>query len=215
VAVVVEAGKRCYPVFVAGDRPGARSVRECSRLGSAIGFIMRTHFFLLSALLLASCNFGDDGRLGADPDASEPEPDAMPDARTDATPIDAPLVEKVLEVAPNPPLPIRDNDPVGATTSFTVLGVTQTTGLDVVIDVVHTWSQDLRIELLRGTEVLRVLKAEVNDLSGGIPFVLTTYPVPPEILGTAINGSYTVRISDRFAVVAGTVKLVRLTFKVK
>jgi Proprotein convertase P-domain len=165
----------------------------------------------LFALGLAACGFGDDRPLpGGDPDA--PPADGPPDG----PPIDTnppPAMAKILEVRPNPPTPIPDDDEVtGASISFTVTGITVNTGLDVQVDVTHPYSGDLRIELLRDAAVVKVLKeADLNDNSDN---VVTTYSLTPADLGTPLNGTYSVKLLDTGVGDLGVINLVKLTFKV-
>jgi hypothetical protein len=160
---------------------------------------------------LVACSFGDDRRF------QEPEqPDAAPeiDARPiDAGPgIDAMPVERVFEVVPNPPTTIPDNNTTGVMISLPVTGVGYVTGLNVQVDVTHTFRSDITIVLLRGTNVISTLRPKGNTDAGDD--IVATYPVAPSRLGTPYNGTYSVRFVDGAADDIGTINLVRLTFKV-
>lgn len=163
------------------------------------------------AVWLAACSFGDDHRLmGNEPDAP------AGDAPTDSTPIDTnppPAMAKVLEVRPVPPTPIPDNSPTtGASITFTVSGITVNTGLDVQVDATHTYRGDVRIELLRDGAVLKVLKEQ--DVNDSVDNVVATYSLTPAELGTPLNGTYAVKLTDNFVNDTGSINLVKLTFKV-
>lgn len=162
-------------------------------------------------LALGACGFGDDRPLpGGEPDG--PPGDAPPDG----PPIDTnppPAMAKILEVRPNPPTPIPDDEEVtGASISFTVTGITVNTGLDVQVDVTHPYRGDLRIELLRDATVVKVLKqADFGDNDDNI---VTTYSLSPAELGTPLNGTYSVKFLDTGVGDTGAINLVKLTFKV-
>lgn len=164
---------------------------------------MRTFPTILSLVFLGACGFGDDGKLQSidattiDAGVDAPEVDAMPMAQT-------------FEARPSQAIP--DNNPAGTSIPFNVSNVTFTTGVDVQVDVSHTFRGDIRIELLRGTSVLKVLKAE--DGLDSADNIQATYPVSTTELGTPLNAIYSVRFIDTDAGVTGTVNLVRLTFKV-
>lgn len=111
----------------------------------------------------------------------------------------------------NPPTPIPDDSPTGAPIPFAVTGVTTTTGLDVQVDVTHTFSGDVIIRLLRGTTLIKTLR---NGGGGGDDDVKATYSVTPAELGTPLNADYTVRFLDNAINDTGTINLVKLTFKV-
>jgi serine protease len=161
---------------------------------------------LLSGLLglLGACGFGDDRRFGGDVDAAEVDA-----ATIDATPIDAPRVAKVFEVMPLQPIP--DNTPAGYAVGFAVTEVATTSGLDVQVDVTHPYRGDIRIELRRGTTLLKILKAVAG--ADSVDNIQATYPVSPTELGTPINSAYTVLFVDAISPDVGTINLVRLTFK--
>jgi Proprotein convertase P-domain len=171
-----------------------------------------SRLLLLSVLMIpfAACSFGDDRRFQdtEQPDAA-PEIDARP---IDAGPgIDAMPVERVFEVVPNPPTTIPDNTTTGVMVSLPVTGVGYITGLNVQVDVTHTFRGDIQIVLLRGTNVISTLKTNNAD---SLDNIVETYPVAPARLGTPYNGTYSVRLVDKAMYDIGTINLVRLTFKV-
>ena len=156
-----------------------------------------------------ACGFGDDQKgQPIEPDVDAPPADAMP---IDAMPIDAPPMAKVFEVMPDPPTAIPDNDVAGVSIPFAVTGVVLTTGLSVQVDIAHTFSGDIVIELLRGTTPIKTLR---NRLGGTAEDIKETYNLTPAELGTPLNDAYAVRISDRSNLDTGTINLVKLTFKV-
>lgn len=160
---------------------------------------------------LAACTFGDDRRTQEpeQPDAA-PQIDAMP---VDAGPgLDARPVERVFEMVPNPPTAIPDNTPAGVLISLPVTGVGYITGLSVQVDVTHTYRGDIRILLLRGTNVIATLKD--SSTADNLDNIIETYPVLPAKLGTPYNGTYSVKFVDTDAIATGTINLVKLTFKV-
>lgn len=180
----------------------------------AAGMAPRTPLLLATLATLATlaaCGFGDDRPLGGDPDA--PLGDAPPD---DGPPVDTnppPAMAKVLEVRPSPPTPIPDDDEVtGVSIAFTVTGVTVNTGLDVQVDITHTYRGDLHLELLRDGALVKTLKEQ--DIGDSEDNLVITYSLTPSDLGTPLNGNYAVKITDRGIRDTGVVNLVKLTFKV-
>lgn len=164
-----------------------------------------------SLLSAGACSFGDDRQNGEglSPDAA-PQPDAQP---IDAPPgFDAPTEPKIFEMILDPAVAIPDNTPAGVTITIPVSGVTYTTTLEVTIDATHNWQGDLRIQLLRGANLITTLKQNKDGDSSS--FVKTTYPVAAAQLGTPYNGSYGIRFVDVENLVSGTVKSIKLTFKV-
>jgi hypothetical protein len=193
------------PAAVAPPRAAVRAL---------VRALVRARILALALALpsgLAACGFGDDSPLPGGPDA--PLGDAPPD---DGPPVDTnppPAMAKVLEVRPMPPTPIPDDDEItGATIAFTVTGVTVNTGLDVQVDITHSYRGDLRIELLRDTALVSLLKAA--DIEDNEDNVVTTFSVSPADLGTPLNGSYAVKITDSAPRDTGVINLVKLTFKV-
>jgi subtilisin-like proprotein convertase family protein len=159
-----------------------------------------------------ACGFGDDQKgQPIEPDVDAPPADAMP---IDAMPIDARPMAKVFEVMPDPPTAIPDNDVAGVSIPFAVTGVTTTTGLSVQVDIAHTYSGDIVIDLVRATTPPTVVKVLRSRLGGTTEDIKETYNLTPAELGTPLNDAYAVRISDRSTVDTGTIKLVKLTFKV-
>jgi subtilisin-like proprotein convertase family protein len=164
-------------------------------------------FLTLLITSVASCSFGDDDRAATEVDARLP--DAPPvDAAVDAAPM-----ERVFESIPSPPTPIPDATAAGVLVNFPVTGVVSTTGLDVQVDIAHTYRGDIRIELLRGSTPIKVLKAE--DSQDNADDIKATYSLTPAELGTPLNDLYVVKIADTGAIIVGTIKSVRLTFKVQ
>ena len=165
---------------------------------------MRTFLLTLPFLTLAACGFGDDGRLQQ--------------ATIDAATIDAPM-EIPIDAAPmaqtfeaRPSQAIPDNNTTGISIPFNVTNVTFITGVEVEVDVTHPYRGDLKIELLRGTTVLKLLKARTPG--DGIDDVKAVYQVTPAELGTPLNAIYSVKFSDEAVTDTGVVNYVRLTFKV-
>jgi subtilisin-like proprotein convertase family protein len=160
-----------------------------------------------------ACGFGDDERgQPIEPEVDAPPVDAPP---IDAPPIDAPPTPRVFEVMPNPPTAIPDNSVAGVSVPFTVTGVSATTGLDVQVDVAHTFSGDIVIELRRGnTTPPTIIKTLRNRAGGTTNDIKETYNLTPAELGTPLNDAYSVHFSDRSELDAGTINLVKLTFKV-
>lgn len=153
--------------------------------------------------ILAACGFGDDGRLQSGIDAA-----ANVDAAVDA-PIDARPMAQTFEARPATAIP--DNEPTGISVPFNVNTVTFATSAEVQVGVAHTFRGDVRIELLRGTTVLKVLKMESTDANDNIN---ETYQITGAELGAPLNAIYSVRFIDTDQGVIGTVAYVRLTFKV-
>lgn len=165
---------------------------------------------LAAAASLAACSFGDDRQNGEPlgPDAA-PKPDAMP---IDAPPgFDAPTEPKVFEMTLNPPTPIPDNNTAGVTIMIPVSGVTYTTQLDVSVNITHTFRGDLRIQLLRGSNLITTLKDKSTDSAND---VVETYPVAVTQLGTPYNGAYNIRVIDTANLDTGSINSIKLTFKV-
>lgn len=177
---------------------------------------LRPHVLIASLVSLASlssfaaCGFGDDRQNGEPVSPDGPtKPDAMP---IDAPPgFDAPTEAKVFEMNLDPPLAIPDGDMTGVNVSFAVTGVTYVTKLEIDVDITHNYQGDLRIQLLRGSNLISTLKTS-STTSGVYP--KTTYPVAASQLGTPYNGMYSIRVADTDAVISGTINSIRLTFKV-
>jgi subtilisin-like proprotein convertase family protein len=159
---------------------------------------------------LVVCSFGDDRRYES---ADGPDAQIRVDAQVIDTPpgIDAMAMERVFETRPEPPTAIPDFPDPGVLVSFTVTGVTFISGLEIQVNISHTFRGDLLIQLLRGTNLIATLKAQDDDSGDN---VVATYPVAPSQLGTPYNGMYSVRIIDKDKYITGTINLVKLTFKV-
>lgn len=161
---------------------------------------------LAGAALLAGCAKGTEDKVDVDaaPDADlQPDAAPEPDARQEA---------KSFEVTLRPPLTIPDNDPGGRDVAVVATEVEYATGLDIELDVTHTYRGDLRIELLRGATPLKVIKTE--DENDNEDFVKTTYMVGRLELGDPLNATYNVRFIDTGAIITGTLNSIKFTFKV-
>lgn len=165
---------------------------------------------LATAASLAACGFGDDRQNGEpiSPDGA-PRPDAMP---IDAPPgFDAPTEPKIFELTLTPPTPIPDNNTTGVTVMIPVSGVTYTTQLEVAVNITHTFRGDVRIQLLRGSNLITTLKEKSTD---SLNDVVEAYPVSAAQLGTPYNGAYNLRVVDTANLDTGEINSIKLTFKV-
>lgn len=183
--------------------PSSKPLRPHALIASLIA--------LASSASLAACSFGDDRHNGEPVSPDGPaKPDAMP---IDAPPgFDAPTEAKVFEMNLDPPLAIPDNNMTGVTVMIPVSGVTYVTKLEVTVDATHTWQGDLRIQLLRGSNLISTLKQDKKGDSTSYP--KTVYPVAAAQLGTPYNGTYAIRFVDVENLISGTVNSIQLTFKV-
>lgn len=182
--------------------PSSKPLRPHALIASLIA--------LASSASLAACSFGDDRHNGEPVSPDGPaKPDAMP---IDAPPgFDAPTEAKVFEMNLDPPLAIPDNDMAGVTVMIPVSGVTYVTKLEVSVNITHTFRGDLRIQLLRGSNLITTLKDKSTD---SLNDVIETFPVAAPQLGTPYNGAYNLRVIDTATLDTGAINSVKLTFKV-
>ncbi len=166
-----------------------------------------------AALALTGCAKGDDG-------IDEPEGDAGPDAyvEPDAPGPDARQEAKSFEVTLDPPLAIPEFTPTGTGVNVALVSkdVEYATGVDIEVDVTHTYRGDLRVELLRGPEnaarSLKILKEP--DPRDSADDLKVTFAVGTLELGTPLNDTYQVRFIDTANISTGVINRVKMTFKV-
>jgi hypothetical protein len=115
---------------------------------------------------------------------------------------------KVFEVSPAATIP--DNNATGVKVDVPVTGVSATTGLEVTVDVTHSYRGDLAVHLLRDGVKIKTL---VANIGGSADNITESFNVTTAELGASLNGTYTVQFVDNAAQDVGNVNRVKLTFK--
>ncbi len=102
---------------------------------------------------------------------------------------------------------IPDNEPAGVETVVNVSEGFEITGLEVAVDISHTYIGDLRVTLKRGNEEI-VLH---NQTGGGEDNLVTTYTVD-DFNGQQALGDWILHVRDNAGVDTGSINEVSLTF---
>jgi subtilisin-like proprotein convertase family protein len=119
-------------------------------------------------------------------------------------------VPSVLLESANPELAIPDNNPSGITSTVIVSGTGAAVGagLEVDIDITHTWRGDLivRLESPTGTEILLHDESggSEDDLVGTYPTTLTPAQSLAALVGEPLDGTWTLFVSDNAGQDLGT-----------
>jgi len=104
---------------------------------------------------------------------------------------------------------IPDNDPAGAKADIAVSGLSTATGLAVSLNIKHTYIGDLVVELLHDGAKVKVL----SDRTGGSTHDLVqTYTLTKTEIGSSLNGTWTLKVTDTAAQDVGTIGEVKLSF---
>ncbi len=104
---------------------------------------------------------------------------------------------------------IPDNNPTGASLDIAVSGLTGNQTLAVSVDITHTFSGDLTIELLRDGTSVKTLR---RNSGGSKKNIVETYTLSAAELGSTVNGRYTLKVVDNAAQDVGTINSVKLAF---
>jgi len=115
---------------------------------------------------------------------------------------------KVFDAAPNAAIP--DNDATGVKVDLAVSGVTAPAGLTVSVDIQHTYRGDLKVELLKDGQSVKVLS---SNEGGSQDDLVQSYVLTSAEVGASPNGTWSLRVTDSAAVDTGTVRGVKLEFK--
>ncbi len=115
---------------------------------------------------------------------------------------------KVFEVSPAASIP--DNSTAGVKVDVAVTGVTSTTGLEVTLDVTHTYRGDVAVSLMRNGVKVKTL---VANTGGSADNITESFAVTTAELGATLNGTYSLLFVDNAAQDLGKVNRVKLTFK--
>lgn len=104
---------------------------------------------------------------------------------------------------------IPDNSPTGASLDVAVTGLAGKQSLAVTVDIKHTFSGDLTVELLRDGTSVKVLR---RNAGGSTPNISETFAVSATEVGATVNGKYTLKVTDNAAQDVGTINSVKLAF---
>jgi hypothetical protein len=104
---------------------------------------------------------------------------------------------------------IPDDDATGAALDVAVSGLTGKQSLTVTVDIAHTFSGDLVLELLRDGTSVKVLR---SNAGGSTPNINETFALSVNEVGSALNGKYTLKVVDNAAQDVGTINSVKLAF---
>ncbi|MBV8763043.1 MAG: proprotein convertase P-domain-containing protein [Deltaproteobacteria bacterium] len=114
---------------------------------------------------------------------------------------------KDFSVTPGTQIP--DNDPAGVNVDVPVSGVTSPKGLAVSVDITHTYRGDLVLTLRKDGHDVKTL---VMNQGGSTDNIVDTYTLSAAELGSSVNGTWTLNVSDTAAQDVGTVNKVTLQF---
>lgn len=115
---------------------------------------------------------------------------------------------KTFTATPNVAIP--DADPTGVSTDIVVSGLTGTPALTVNVDISHTYRGDLVVDLLRDGNRIKSLS---NKQGGSADDIKQSFTLTAAELGSAVNGTYTLKVVDTAAVDVGTINSVTLSFQ--
>ncbi|MBA2538057.1 MAG: proprotein convertase P-domain-containing protein [Deltaproteobacteria bacterium] len=104
---------------------------------------------------------------------------------------------------------IPDNSATGASVDVAVTGLTGKQSLAVTVDIKHTFSGDLTVELLRDGTSVKVLR---RNAGGSTPNISETFALSANEVGAVLNGKYTLKVVDNAAQDVGTINSVKLAF---
>jgi hypothetical protein len=115
--------------------------------------------------------------------------------------------EKVFTSAGTASIP--DNNPTGASLDVAVTGLTGKATLAVTVDITHTFSGDLTLELFRDGTSVKVLR---KNAGGSTPNINETFTLSVNEVPSALDGKYTLKVVDNAAQDVGTINTVKLAF---
>ncbi len=104
---------------------------------------------------------------------------------------------------------IPDNDPAGINVDIPVSGVTNARGLAVAVDITHTYRGDLVLKLLKNGQAVKTL---VANSGGSADNLIETYTLTAAEIGSDVNATWTLNVSDTYAQDVGKVNKVTLSF---
>jgi hypothetical protein len=104
---------------------------------------------------------------------------------------------------------IPDAAPAGVDIPVVVSGVENPKGLAVSVDISHSYRGDLVVKLLKNGVAVKTL---VENTGGSADNLVETYTLTAAEIGTGVNTTWTVNVSDTEAQDVGTVNKVNLSF---
>ena len=110
-----------------------------------------------------------------------------------------PVETTTVEFGNTTPVAIPDDAPAGVTSVIDVTSAGTIRALDVTVDVTHTYKGDLKVELVRGAKTIVL----VDQAGGGTDDLKTTFTTT-DFNGTAMAGTWTLKVSDLAGVDTGT-----------
>ena len=114
---------------------------------------------------------------------------------------------KDFTATPNAAIP--DNSPTGVTVNVPATGLTTQKTLAVTVEITHSYVGDLKLELLKDGRSVKVLRANTG---GSAHDINQTYTLTAAEVGTAPNGTWSLKVVDNGAQDTGSVKTVKLSF---
>ena len=109
----------------------------------------------------------------------------------------------------SPSSSIPDDSEAGVNVDIPVSGVENPTGLAVAVDISHTYRGDLTVKLLKNGQLVKTL---VENTGGSSDNLVETYTLTAAEIGTDVNATWTVNVSDTAAIDTGKVNKVTLSF---
>ena len=113
------------------------------------------------------------------------------------------------EFPATPAKAIPDAAPAGVDIPVAVSGVEAPKSLSVSVDITHSYRGDLVVKLLKNGVAVKTL---VENVGGSADNLVETYTLTAAEMGTSVNTTWTVNVSDTEAQDTGTVNKVTLAF---
>ncbi len=114
---------------------------------------------------------------------------------------------KDFTATPNAAIP--DNSATGVTVDVPVTGLTTQKTLAVTVQITHPYVGDLKLELLHAGRSVKILRANTGGAAHDLD---QTYTLTAAEVGTAPNGTWSLKVVDSGAADIGSVKSVKLSF---
>ncbi len=115
----------------------------------------------------------------------------------------------VREFPVTPSKAIPDADTTGINVDIPVSGVENAKSLAVSVDIAHSYRGDLVLKLLKNGQPVKTL---VQNVGGSADNLVETYTLTAAEIGTQVNATWTLNVSDTEAQDTGTVNKVTLAF---
>lgn len=121
-----------------------------------------------------------------------------PDPIIQFTAGEAPAPSGPLKGEASPGLLIPDRDPAGVSDAIAIVGAGLVDSIAVTISIKHTWSGDLRLELVAPSGRSAILRNRVGGSIDDIEETFTSEPGAPlvSMLGQPVAGSWVLRVAD-------------------